>query len=215
MHAPAENARVVPSSRHRTYGAVSGAQKTVVPHTQNKILHNGYYESFSKETSQRIFERNERKTAIMRFVAMLVALALLLAVASGAVWGGDHGFVVPKLSLRQQLDVDATRPIQIHLALYDNTAIHDAKQVGMVVSWATAKPTVQSIVRFGRTPGELSGVATASEPCQQYTFCNYTSPFLHHVVIDGRLLESDTTYFCELPRLMLGTALEADGFLCV
>lgn len=95
-------------------------------------------------------------------------------------------------------------PTQIHIALADRTLESanehgdgDLKRVGMTVSWATAMRTKSSIVRFAQNAANLSMEAHANVPCEQYDFCHYSSPWFHHVVIDGDKLLSDTTYYCE------------------
>ncbi|KAE9352150.1 hypothetical protein PF008_g5598 [Phytophthora fragariae] len=98
-------------------------------------------------------------------------------------------------------------PSQIHVAFGSEAAVKSYAAIrtssaaaaeirlGMTVSWATAAKTATSSVRYGLSKDELSTVQQAEEPCEQYDFCKYKSPWLHHVTIPGDKLSPDTTYY--------------------
>ncbi|KAL8018626.1 hypothetical protein Plhal710r2_c018g0076761 [Plasmopara halstedii] len=65
----------------------------------------------------------------------------------------------------------------------------------MTISWSTKLKTATSIVRFGLTKNDLLTMQQSEEPCEQYKFCSYTSPWLHHVTIPGDKLKPNTLYF--------------------
>ncbi|TMW56384.1 hypothetical protein Poli38472_006394 [Pythium oligandrum] len=127
-------------------------------------------------------------------------LAGLFAVAlSASVLFNSHADV-PALSgstsLRREAGLlEQALPTQVHVSLYDKTWSPAEKNVGIAVSWATGTPTQRSMVRFGRSATELPKMVEATSPCEQYEFCDYTSPWFHHVVIPGDLLEPNTTYY--------------------
>ena len=100
------------------------------------------------------------------------------------------------------------RPSQIHVAFADevtmksyrairtsNTAAMETR-LGMTVSWVTDIKTATSSVRYGLSKDELSTLEQAQKRCEQYVFCSYKSPWIHHVTIPGDKLQPDTTYFC-------------------
>ncbi|KAL4087282.1 hypothetical protein PRIC1_013179 [Phytophthora ramorum] len=102
---------------------------------------------------------------------------------------------------------NAALPAQIHVALAGEMAVKSYAAIrnanaaaselrlGMTVSWATEVKTTKSTVRYGLDKDALSTVQQAEEPCEQYDFCTYTSPWLHHVTIPGDKLVADTTYY--------------------
>lgn len=106
------------------------------------------------------------------------------------------------------LATDSAPPSQIHVALAGEVAVKSyavirtsnaaasETRLGMTISWATDVKTATSSVRYGLSKNELSTVQQAEEPCEQYDFCSYTSPWLHHVTIPGDKLNPDTTYYC-------------------
>ncbi|KAJ0408015.1 hypothetical protein P43SY_000219 [Pythium insidiosum] len=94
------------------------------------------------------------------------------------------------------LDAALTQPTQIHIALYDETwAPQGGGRNGMTISWATAVPTKQSMVRFGVNATDLSRIVATAASSARYKFCDYDSPWFHHVVIPRDQLQPDTTYF--------------------
>ncbi|KAG2769481.1 hypothetical protein JG687_00005691 [Phytophthora cactorum] len=98
-------------------------------------------------------------------------------------------------------------PSQIHVAFAEEvefggysafrTANAAASEIrlGMTISWATYVKTAASSVRYGLSKDDLSIVQQSEEPCEQYDFCSYTSPWLHHVTIPGDKLEPNTDYY--------------------
>lgn len=100
-------------------------------------------------------------------------------------------------------------PSQIHVAFGGEVAVKSYSAIrtstttaaeirlGMTISWATDVKTATSSVRYGLSEDSVSTVQQAEEPCEQYDFCKYTSPWLHHVTIPGDKLTPDTTYYCE------------------
>lgn len=135
------------------------------------------------------------KMTLRLLLCALVAVATASAVrGKAAVY--EHDFFVSQVP-----------PTQIHIALADRTLeslvkkdggnSEQLKRVGMTVSWATATRTKSSAVRFAQNAANLSMEARADVPCEQYDFCKYTSPWFHHVVIDGDKLLSGTTYYCK------------------
>ncbi|KAG7389626.1 hypothetical protein PHYPSEUDO_010023 [Phytophthora pseudosyringae] len=102
---------------------------------------------------------------------------------------------------------NAASPSQVHVALAGEvattsysairtpSAATSETRLGMTISWATDAKTATSSVRYGLSKSDLSTAQQAEEPCEQYDFCSYTSPWLHHVTIPGDKLESDTTYY--------------------
>ncbi|OQR85020.1 purple acid phosphatase 20-like [Achlya hypogyna] len=94
-----------------------------------------------------------------------------LALAGMAVLSGSHA---------------SGGPSQVHLALAGNDFS------GMAFSWVTPGPGA-STVKYGRSEGALDWSSSAESPSTQYTYCNYTSGFMHHVVVTT--LEPRTTYF--------------------
>lgn len=98
-------------------------------------------------------------------------------------------------------------PMQIHVALAgevtvktysairSSIAAESETRLGMTISWATDVKTATSSVRYGLSKNDLSVVQQSEEPCEQYDFCAYTSPWMHHVTIPGNLLEPATTYY--------------------
>ncbi|ETP45786.1 hypothetical protein F442_07863 [Phytophthora nicotianae P10297] len=102
---------------------------------------------------------------------------------------------------------DPAPPSQIHVAFAEevevkgysairtvNTAALEIR-LGMTISWATNMKTRTSSVRYGLSKDDLSMVQQSMEPCEQYDFCSYTSPWLHHVTIPGDKLEPNTNYY--------------------
>ncbi|EQC41203.1 hypothetical protein SDRG_01179 [Saprolegnia diclina VS20] len=77
-------------------------------------------------------------------------------------------------------------PSQVHLAIAGDDFS------GMAFSWVTPTASASS-VKYGRDAAALDGRATATTPSAQYTFCNYTSGYLHHVVVPT--LSPRSTYF--------------------
>ncbi|GLD93864.1 hypothetical protein PINS_up002469 [Pythium insidiosum] len=107
--------------------------------------------------------------------------------------------VGPSLRLGSEvlkLDAALTQPTQVHIALYDESrTAQRGMRNGMTISWATAAPTTTSVVRFGVSATDISSTASSTAPSARYTFCDYNSPWFHHVVIPGDQLQPDTTYF--------------------
>lgn len=61
----------------------------------------------------------------------------------------------------------------------------------MKVSWVTVENRVQSLVEYGKTPGEYDATATGEHTSYQYFF--YRSGKIHHVIIGP--LDPSTTYY--------------------
>jgi hypothetical protein len=113
-------------------------------------------------------------------------------------------------SLLAVASMGVSPPSQVHVALAgevqvksysairtsDTTAVET--RLGMTISWATDAKTATSSVRYGLSKDDLSTVQQAEEPCEQYDFCSYKSPWLHHVTVPGDKLNTDTTYYCTL-----------------
>ncbi|OWZ23938.1 Iron(III)-zinc(II) purple acid phosphatase [Phytophthora megakarya] len=86
-------------------------------------------------------------------------------------------------------------PVKSYAAIRTSNTEELELRLGMTISWATDRKTATSSVRYGLSKDELSSVQLAEEPCEQYDFCSYTSPWLHHVTIPGDKLSPDTTYY--------------------
>lgn len=138
----------------------------------------------------------------LAFSTALLTLLLLLCVGvvlTTSVEGGAAPVYVHDFFTTHAL------PSQIHIALADhqsdgagkNRMEGELQNVGMTVSWATAARTKSSVVRYGQNAANLSSEARAETPCEQYEFCDYTSPWFHHVTIEGDLMVSGTTFYCE------------------
>ncbi|CAH0475717.1 unnamed protein product [Peronospora belbahrii] len=105
------------------------------------------------------------------------------------------------------LSPNSAMPSQIHIALADEVTVTSSKSIeisktttiktllGVTISWATAMKTSTSSVRYGVSKHKLSTIQQAQKPCEQYDFCSYTSPWLHHVTISGDKLAPNTNYF--------------------
>ncbi|GAB9469910.1 hypothetical protein Gpo141_00007172, partial [Globisporangium polare] len=94
----------------------------------------------------------------------------------------------------------ASAPIQVHVALADVERLQTAgsaghTKLGITVSWASATQTQTSTVRFGLDAANLGSIAQAETKSEQYQFCQYASPWFHHVVIPSCQLEPSTTYY--------------------
>lgn len=129
------------------------------------------------------------------------ALLLLLADAHRAsVFDGAFANAAESWSLAP------APPSQVHVALYDDTSNSSTAaeengrmpRVGMTVSWATSAKTRSSTVRYGQTPETLTLTASAEVPCKRYAFCDYMSPWFHHVVLPADSLLPGTVYYCQL-----------------
>jgi hypothetical protein len=141
------------------------------------------------------------RTRVAALLSLLCVGALTLLVASAN--GGTTPVYVHDFFAMHAL------PSQIHIALADAhrngglNPTNEMQRVGMTISWATAMKTKTSVVKFGQNPANLTREVRAEIPCEQYEFCEYTSPWFHHVTIDGDLLVSGTTFYCELHVLCL------------
>ncbi|EEY57710.1 Iron(III)-zinc(II) purple acid phosphatase, putative [Phytophthora infestans T30-4] len=105
------------------------------------------------------------------------------------------------------LVTDPAPPSQIHIALAEEVEVKGSSasrtlnaaaseiRLGMTISWATDVKTMTSSVRYGLSKDDLSMLQQSEEPCEQYDFCSYTSPWLHHVTIPGDKLEPNTNYY--------------------
>lgn len=97
----------------------------------------------------------------------------------------------------------ASAPTQVHVALADQERTQEAgsaipARLGITISWASAIQTQTSSVRFGLDALSLLSIVQAETKSEQYLFCQYTSPWFHHVVIASSQLEPSTTYYCKL-----------------
>lgn len=97
----------------------------------------------------------------------------------------------------------ASAPIQVHVALADLERSGDGgsavpTKLGITISWASATQTQTSTVRFGPDAANLVQIVEAETKSEQYHFCQYASPWFHHVVIPSTQLEPSTTYYCKL-----------------
>ncbi|DAZ94796.1 TPA: hypothetical protein N0F65_002409 [Lagenidium giganteum] len=86
-------------------------------------------------------------------------------------------------------------PTQIHVAVFDSDTGSQRVPGGVTISWATAVATPSSSVRFGLSSTALTHTQKSARACQQYEFCTYHSPFLHHVTIQEGLVPSTTYYY--------------------
>uniref|UniRef100_K3WGB9 Purple acid phosphatase n=1 Tax=Globisporangium ultimum (strain ATCC 200006 / CBS 805.95 / DAOM BR144) TaxID=431595 RepID=K3WGB9_GLOUD len=133
------------------------------------------------------------RTRVAALLSLLCVGALTLLVASAN--GGTTPVYVHDFFAMHAL------PSQIHIALADAhrngglNPTNEMQRVGMTISWATAMKTKTSVVKFGQNPANLTREVRAEIPCEQYEFCEYTSPWFHHVTIDGDLLVSGTTFY--------------------
>lgn len=124
----------------------------------------------------------------------LLALALLLVDA-------QRSLVFDAALQTTSLSLAPAPPAQIRVALLDDTrdaADGGERRLGIAVSWATASRTRASTVRYGPTRAELALTASAERECAQYYFCDYVSPWLHHVELPAESLLPDTLYYCAL-----------------
>lgn len=157
---------------------------------------------------------------ITRLVTLL-GLAALAGASAHAFWGPAE-FAPFAMDAAVASAVLTQLPMQIHVALFDNSTTAETeedseeqderedsseeeegeekpqhlKKVGMTISWATKQRTRTSQVRFGQTQTALDRVVSAASACEQYKFCDYSSPCMHHVSIDGEQLLPGTTYYC-------------------
>lgn len=97
----------------------------------------------------------------------------------------------------------ASAPIQVHVALADLERSEDGRsaistKLGITISWASAIQTQTSTVRFGPDAANLVHIVQAETKSEQYHFCQYASPWFHHVVIPSTQLEPLTIYYCKL-----------------
>lgn len=131
-------------------------------------------------TTEHLATMTSRSALRLRFLSMLLLLLAVVGTPTKAK-GGAPVFVHDAFSSHAP-------PAQIHLAL--------AAAGGMTISWATAMPTRSSVVRFSLNAHNFTTEARADAPCEQYDFCAYASPWMHHVTIDGARLQPATTYYC-------------------
>lgn len=130
------------------------------------------------------------------WMAMVVVMVVTLAVV-GSVSGesagctsryarrlSQRGIDMPYNSSYFAKPVGENPPQQVHLTQGD----YDGKAV--IVSFVTSKLAMPK-VRYGTVRGKYPSVVTGYTT--QYTFHNYTSGFIHHVVISD--LEFNTKYF--------------------
>lgn len=159
---------------------------------------------------------------IARLITLL-GLVAMVGASAHAFWGPAE-FAPFAMDASMAPTVLSQLPMQIHIALFDNSTISEdsekdekgddsssddedeeretdakrLKKVGMTISWATKGRTRTSQVRFGQTQSSLDHVVSATSVCEQYKFCDYSSPCMHHVSIHGDQLLAGTTYYCEM-----------------
>jgi hypothetical protein len=137
-----------------------------------------------------------RMRAWLLVLALGAALALLLVDARrGSVFDGAFA------NAREAWSLAPAPPSQVHVALFDDTSVAAAAdggrpRAGMAVSWATSAKTRSSTVRYGQAREALELSASADAPCARYAFCDYVSPWFHHVVLPADSLLPDTLYYC-------------------
>ncbi|CAI5703124.1 unnamed protein product [Peronospora effusa] len=119
----------------------------------------------------------------------------------------SHVYEERLTSATSPLALNSALPSQIHVAFAGEVTTKSYKAIrtsttatietrlGMTISWLTDMKTTTSLVRYGLSMDELTTMQKAEKPCEQYFFCAYKSPWLHHVTIPGDKLKPDTTYF--------------------
>ncbi|GMF38871.1 unnamed protein product [Phytophthora fragariaefolia] len=150
--------------------------------------------------------RSVRSKMTIAGVSALLVASVFVLVNSMRVPVFDQS--ITSLAEMPMTSVGSASPSQVHVAFGSEVAVPSYSamrasgaaaeiRLGMTISWATEAKTATSSVRYGLSKSDLSTVQQAEEPCEQYDFCKYTSPWLHHVTIPGDKLPPDTTYFCE------------------
>lgn len=196
----------------KNYGSIPTPDRRAVTYSIDASELEG--QAFSRTNVQHS-TRRMLVTVLLTGTLVLLAAGYLASSSASSLLSStsNHAADAPSDQLPASAPGGSAPPVQVHVALADLerlTSSTSQQRLGITVSWATSAQTRTSSVRFGSRPSNLTTTVLAPTLSKQYQFCEYTSPWFHHVVVPASQLEPSSTYYCTLLALSLRLLLLLD-----